>query len=34
MDRWDDYKALHREVFGKEPESSRQWVVRTSGEQC
>jgi molybdenum cofactor cytidylyltransferase len=24
MDRWDDYRALHLEVFGKEPEESRQ----------
>jgi molybdenum cofactor cytidylyltransferase len=24
MDRWDDYRALHREVFGTEPENSRQ----------
>jgi molybdenum cofactor cytidylyltransferase len=24
MDRWDDYLALHREVFGTPPESSRQ----------
>jgi hypothetical protein len=25
MDRWDDYLALHREVFGTEPpESSKQ----------
>ncbi|HEX8843823.1 MAG TPA: nucleotidyltransferase family protein [Pyrinomonadaceae bacterium] len=24
MDTWDDYRALHREVFGTEPENSRQ----------
>jgi molybdenum cofactor cytidylyltransferase len=24
MDRWDDYRALHLEVFGKEPVESRQ----------
>ena len=24
MDQWDDYRALHREVFGKEAESSEQ----------
>ncbi|HYG83102.1 MAG TPA: NTP transferase domain-containing protein, partial [Pyrinomonadaceae bacterium] len=23
MDRWDDYLALHREVFGTEPEGGR-----------